>query len=240
MKRPLALVAATCLALVLSGWPAWPRERQPSLRELQQAARAKPQDPTAHYNLGLKYEAAGYPEKAVKAFQKAISLKADYAEAYYELGKVNTDLGNPHQALQALRRAAELKPDSARFRAGLSDEYNRLGMALVQGDRGAEAESLFQEAIKANPQASDAAQSNLGVAYAQGGRWAQATEAFQEATRLNPDNPQAQYNLGLAYHLQGNNVAAYAQYLVLKRLDPVAANALGARISVPKRKSDAK
>lgn len=240
MRRPLALVTVTCLFLVLWGVPAWPRENQPPLRELQQAVRDKPQDPAAHYRLGVKYAESGYLKKAQKAFQQATRLKPDYAEAYYELGKVNGQLGDRQQAVEALKKATGLKSDDAKFKSGLSDAYNRLGLALLEEDRGMEAAAAFREAVRNNPQGSETARLNLGLAYAGEGRMSKAIESFQEVIRQNPSNPQAHYNMGVAYHLLGNNVNAYAEFLILRDLDPVAAGELSSLLTKPHRKSDAK
>ena len=49
---------------------------------------------------------------------------------------------------------------------------------------------------------------NIGVAYLRNGDIAQALNAFMEARNLARSDITATMNLGIAWHLQGNNVAA--------------------------------
>ena len=66
----------------------------PALKELLEAEKLTPNDPTVHYYLGIAYERKGFIDDAVREFQKAIALKPDYSEAINFLGTIYLSRGN--------------------------------------------------------------------------------------------------------------------------------------------------
>ena len=64
------------------------------------------------------------------------------------------------------------------------------------------------------------AHNNLG--YALGGlkRWAEAIEAHRRAVELKSDYSGAIFNLGVAYHWNGDKNRAMEQYKILERMHP--------------------
>ena len=69
------LTILVIMVLSLGASPAAAGQTPPTLRALKQAVVAKPQDPQAHYALGLKYESLGQTKKAIVEYRKSLSLK---------------------------------------------------------------------------------------------------------------------------------------------------------------------
>jgi cytochrome c-type biogenesis protein CcmH/NrfG len=59
----------------------------------------------------------------------------------------------------------------------------------------------------------------LGDAYFFGAHFNEAIDAYRQAARLRPEQPEAYYNLGLAYLELGDRASALAQSRLLKPID---------------------
>jgi tetratricopeptide (TPR) repeat protein len=59
------------------------------------------------YSLGLEYEKAGEPEKALEHLREALARDPLYSAAWKTLGRVLADLGRAEEALQAYRQGIE-------------------------------------------------------------------------------------------------------------------------------------
>jgi tetratricopeptide (TPR) repeat protein len=59
------------------------------------------------YSLGLEYQKAGNPEKALEHLREAVGRDPLYSAAWKALGKVLTDLERPGDALAAYRKGIE-------------------------------------------------------------------------------------------------------------------------------------
>ena len=59
----------------------------------------------------------------------------------------------------------------------------------------------------------------LGDAHYYAGRFNEAIQAYKQAARLRPDQPDAYYNLGLAYLEIGDRESAIAQSRLLEAID---------------------
>ena len=60
----------------------------------------------------------------------------------------------------------------------------------------------------------------MGDAYFFGAHFGEAIDAYRQAARLRPDQPEAYYDLGLAYLEIGDRKSALAQSRLLEPLDP--------------------
>ena len=76
-----------------------------ALKELLDAEKLTPNDPTVHYYLGIAYERKGFVDDAFREFQKAIALKPDYSEANNFLGTIYLTRGNYDEAIVSFNRA---------------------------------------------------------------------------------------------------------------------------------------
>jgi tetratricopeptide (TPR) repeat protein len=223
-----AKIMVMALCLLLAAGPAAARDRAPTLRQLKQAVKANPQDPEAHFNLGLQYEILGKDKEAVKAFKEALKLKPDYPEALNELARLKGGAGNSAQAIKDLQQALKLKPDLRATRNALGGEYNQQGLEFIAQGQWGKAAEAFKEALKANPgsDVGSAARNNLGVALASEGNYAEARDEFRQVLEKDPGNSNAHYNYGASSLAVGNNVDAFREYLILKELDPNSAGEL--------------
>ncbi len=236
MKK--ACVASTILAslMVLAASSGLAQQKQPSLQDLQAVVQREPDNPQAHYMLGLKYEIQGNSQQALQAYQKALSLKADYPEALYRLGELKAVQGDRQGAVTALTKAVKLKPDYREAKTTLGTVYGQQGAAYLQQGNWTAAAASLKEAVALNPK-DDAAFNNLGTALAAQGDYDQAINAFQSAIQANPGNIDAHYNLGSAYLQTGNKQGVLGQYAVLGNLDPALAGQLFEQLSFPRGKS---
>ncbi len=148
----------------------------------------RPDDATAHFQLGYAYSGLQRWEDARSEYSRAIALDAKLVAAQLNLGLVLLDR-EPAAAVEPLRRAAELLPDQAhpRFLLGLAlertgdlkgaiEQYQAaenlsakdyeivfaLGRALLRSLRPGEAEVRFREALAMR---GDSAPARLGLAH---------------------------------------------------------------------------
>ena len=161
----------------------------PTLRELKQAVAAKPQDPQAHYSLGLKYESLGQTKKAIDEYRKSLSLKPDNDKVLYSLGRLMATGGEPDQAIKIIQQAVKLNPKSAEARSLLAAVYNQQAMALMQQGNLDAAREALEAGIQAkgDPAVTEALRNNLGCLYVRENKPDQAVGTWQEVLRQNPD-----------------------------------------------------
>ena len=215
------LTILVIMVLSLGASPAAAVEKPGALRELKQAVAAKPEDPQAHYSLGLKYESLGQTKKAIEEYRKSLSLKPGNVKVLYSLGRLMTSLGEPGQATEIIKQAVKLNPKSAEARSLLAAVYNQQAMAFMQQGNLDAAKDSLEAGIQAKggPAATEALRNNLGCLYVRENKLDQAMGTWQEMLRQNPDVPQAHYNLALLYYTQGDYQAANREFLALKGLD---------------------
>jgi tetratricopeptide (TPR) repeat protein len=215
----LTILVIMVLSLVAS--PAAAGPATPTLRELKQAVAAKPQDPQAHYALGLKYESLGQTKKAIAEYRKSLSLKPDNDKALYSLGRLMATAGEPDQAVKIIQQAVKLTPKSVEARSLLGAVYNQQAIALLQQGNLDAARQALEAGIQAkgNPAVTEALRNNLGCLYVRENNLGQAVGTWQEVLRQNPDAPQAHYNLALIYYTQGDYQAASRELFTLKGID---------------------
>ena len=208
--------------LSLGAAPAAAADKPGALRELKQAVTANPQDPQAHYALGLKFEGLGKTKQAIAEYNKALSLKPDDVKVLYSLGRLMGDTGQVDQAIEIIKKAVKLKPDSAQARSLLAAAYNKQATALMLQGNLDDAKAALQAGLQAKggPEQTQALLNNLGCLYVRGNQREQAIGTFQDVLRQNPDMAQAHYNLALLYYAQGDYQLASQQMYALKGVDP--------------------
>lgn len=187
------------------------------LPAFQKVAELMPNDPEAHFNLGVVLKSSGRPEQAVTSYQRAIKLKSDYAEAHSNLGNTLKDLGRINDAVASYRRALKIKPDSA-------DAHNNLG--TVQKDQGRlnDAVASYRFAIALKPDFA-LAYYNLGNVLIELGQIDPGLSSYRRAIEIKPDFVDALNNLGSALKDQGLYDAALTSYRRVLELRPEFAEA---------------
>ncbi|MGH9709421.1 MAG: tetratricopeptide repeat protein, partial [Candidatus Acidiferrales bacterium] len=91
----------------------------------------KPDDATAHFDLGYVYTAQKEKDKAIAEYRKAIALDPKMAQAYLNLG-ISLLADDAKAAIQPLQKATELNYDYAQG-------HYLLGMAEERASRSADA-----------------------------------------------------------------------------------------------------
>jgi protein O-GlcNAc transferase len=209
------------MVLSLGATSAAAGEKPGALSELKKVVAANPQDPQAHYSLGLKYESLGHTRKAIDEYRKSLSLKPGNDKVLYSLGRLMAAGGEPGEAIGIIRQAVKLNPKSAEARNLLGAVYNQQAMALMQQGNLEAAKQALEAGIQAQGDAAvtEALRNNLGCLYVRENRLDQAVGTWQEVIRQNPDAPQAHYNLALVYYTMGNPQAASRELFALKGID---------------------
>lgn len=80
---------------------------------LLRAVTLRPDDPLAHYRLGLAYARIGWHTAALQQFGTAAQLAPDSAEFRAALGCAYRDVGDTQAAVKELEAAARLAPAAA-------------------------------------------------------------------------------------------------------------------------------
>ncbi len=183
---PLAVPAIVAVAL---GYGAFERNKdyRTGLVIWQDTLAKRPDNPRAHYNLGVALGGVGRMPEAISHFERALQLKPRYADAEINLGVALTCLGRMQEAIAHFDRAVQLKPDYA------DAQYN-LGLALASVGRVQDTIAHFERAVQLKPQDAEA-ECNLGVALSSVGRVREAIAHFERALQLKPDYAEARDNL---------------------------------------------
>jgi predicted O-linked N-acetylglucosamine transferase (SPINDLY family) len=191
-------------------------QRKDALPAFQKVVALMPEDPEAHFNLGVILKGMGQHEKAVASYRKAIQLKPAYAEAHTNLGNTLKDLGQLDAALDSYRRALKIDPDSA-------DAHNNLGTALKDLGLFDEAIASYRKAVALKPDFA-LAYYNLGNAQKELGQ-VDAVASYRKAVAIKPDFADAHNNLGTALKDLGQYDAALVSYRRVVELRPGSAEA---------------
>lgn len=177
-----------------------------------------PNNPRAHYNVGVVLFKAGYVAEAIWQYDQALRIKPDYADAHYNLGGALVRLGRVTEAIEHWEQAVRLKPDYA-------EAHYNLGNGLLQTGKPKEAIGHWEQALRIKPDYAEA-HNDLAVALTRLGRLPEAIEHWEQAVRLKPDYADAHFNLGIALEKAGRVQEAIGHYEQAVRIKPDFAEAL--------------
>ena len=153
--------------------------------------------PNAAYASFIQSFNASGKNNQIRLLQKAVEGFREFPEAHFQLGTLYFQKGDWSNALLHLSQSAREED--------MEYEFMR-GTCYVQ--RGQPAQAIQSLSLVLSASRSFRALNNIGVAYLRNGDIAQALNAFMEARNLARSDITATMNLGIAWHLQGNNVAA--------------------------------
>ena len=166
----------------------------PALKELLEAEKLTPNDPTVHYYLGIAYERKGFVDDAFKEFQKAVALKPDYSEALNFLGTIYLARGSYDEAIVYFNRAL----GNPLYETPSVPLYNMGRAYKAKGDlKGAYAS--FSEAIRKEPNSHlmFALELNLGVLDYQEGSYREAEKHLTRSIERASNVAESHYWLGM-------------------------------------------
>jgi Flp pilus assembly protein TadD len=133
------------------------------------------------------------------------------------LGTVLKQQGAASDAMAEFRAMIKYRPTSA-------EAHLSLGQMLRQAGQTEAAAAAFAEAERLNQKKTDAQGAifavGVGLQKLKAGDVAGAIEKLREAVRLAPDNPQAHYQLALAFQRAGAQAEAKLHFAEAQRLAP--------------------
>jgi len=117
----------------------------------RQALEVEPDNPEAHYRLGLAYSSLGRKKEALDEYQKAVEaykklLREDpkNADAHFNMAEADSRLSNYAEAVAEYKRAVQLKDDDSYM-------YYELGLADSKLAKYKDAVEAFQQAVRLDP-----------------------------------------------------------------------------------------
>jgi len=202
---------------------------EPAVAAIQKEAVSYPKDSRPWMWLGIVRLAQGKPEQAAEALDKAAVLAPHDVDILYHRGRAHLLVSNgsyrrmfeidPHSwrvrqimaqanaeadrhldAITEYQAAIKLAPMQPGLHEELGSEYRNLGKTQ-------EAEEAFVRELEIDP-SNVLAKYKLGVITVEKGDGARGKQLIEEALRRKVDLLHADYNLGRAEMLLGNNVAA--------------------------------
>jgi len=167
------------------------------------ALQSRPDDFSAHTNLGNYLMDRGETESAVRSFETAIKLRPDSTITLVNASIAYSRAGRPADADRVLLEALKIAPDNG------PANFNR-GLLLAEQGHRQDAEAHLRKAL-AVPDTSPAAAFNLCVLIVQDRRQ-EALGLCRQAVKAAPDNEK--YVFTLAYYLaQSGDFAGAARLL---------------------------
>ncbi|GEM_PF-4102826 len=164
-------------------------------------------------NLGFIHRRLGNIDIAEVFFNQALSYEKQLPSAHRHLAHIYFEKQAYNKAIDEYKKAAHILPADAAL------TYN-LGLAYIRSDRILDARTQYQHLI-------DAGQkdfvSRLGVDignyYYENNDLPNAIQMYEQSVSFNPSDPEALYNLALAYQKNGNieNAIAALEHAVTLR-----------------------
>jgi tetratricopeptide (TPR) repeat protein len=158
-----------------------------ALFHFEEVLRLKPDDPDAHFNLGVARAADGKLVEARTHFERALAARPESADAHYNLGLLLMEQDERPTAAEHLAEAIRLEPT-------LAAAHRQLGELALRENRPDEARRHAENAVLAQP--SDAASyTALARVLVRQNEIEAALPLFEQSLRLKPDQPEAANDL---------------------------------------------
>lgn len=155
-------------------------------------------------NLGDALRASGGLAAALDAYRQALAREPTSAWAHRQLGYALYEAQSPGEAVPHLAEASR----------GFPKEYSLflvMGHAALKNEQAPVAQRAYEQAVKLQPQTSDA-HLFLGLALEKQRALSPAIIEYLKAVELAPHNPVPKVHLGNAYRLVGDPARARVQY----------------------------
>jgi len=175
---------------------------QEALREFEVALENDPGMAEAWLGRALVLDSFGRSDEAEKGYRKALSLKPDFSEAHNNLGQLLARRGRNAEAVEQF----DLALTNMYYREPFVARCNK-GQALLAMGRREEGLEQLRACTTQSPRYC-AGQRALGLAQLEAGRTQEAVAALQRYGQLCDKEPDAPYQLGLAYLRTGDVAGA--------------------------------
>jgi tetratricopeptide (TPR) repeat protein len=180
----------------------------------QEGLNANPKSYALHLRLGAAYLSSDRYSDAENVFRQLVAAGDPLPTSYVGLAQVHLRTGRAEEAVSELAAAGK------KLGPNFLISYFQ-GLALDRAARPAEAVSAFEEALRLNPNSSEA-HLGLGKSELAIGHTGQAISELQKSLQINPGNVQAQRLLSQASRRAGNTQAPsrYSQETAEKEPSP--------------------
>lgn len=186
-----------------------------STRASQELAMKAPSSAPAQELLAESYEAQGKWKEAEKEYRSILVQNPNAPGIHFRLGRVLLSQPNPspdvaEEAKHEFQQELQIDPTNA----GADYVLGELARQAQQWD---EAVNRFSRAAKLDASFAEAFL-GLGMSLLAEKKYAEALPALETAVRLEPRNPDAHYNLALAYTRAGRKEDGEKEFAIHKRL----------------------
>ncbi len=164
-----------------------------------------------YVSLAKAYVLLGQYDNALQSCREAIPINPLETRAYCQMSMVYRKMGRMDEAVRAARQGLDIKPDALC--------YDNLGLVYVSLKQFNEAETAFTAAIRLNPEFAEGYNNLAGISMVSG-KWSEAKEYCLKAVNADSKYPNAHVNLGIIYHMLGENEAALQEFYILQRISP--------------------
>ena len=185
----------------------------------QEALTSNPKSYALHLRLGAAYLSSDRYSESESAFRQLVAAGDPLPTSYVGLAQVLLRTGRAEEAVSELAAAGE------KLGPNFLISYFQ-GLALDRAARPTEAISAFQDALRLNPDSSEA-HLGLGKTELQVGQLNEAIAELQRCLQLSPANAQAQHLLSQAYRRAGDTEAALRYSHEPAEKEPAFQNLLG-------------
>lgn len=194
-----------------------------ALRELLEAEKLNPEDPSIQHVLGMALNAKGQYLDALRHYRRALALDPKYTEVHNAMGATYLEMGKWNEAILefdiVLKDLLYMTPFYV---------LNNVGWAYYKKGDLAKAIENYKSALNMKPDFGLALY-NLGLAYRDSKQTEQAIAAFSQVTVLVPTFLDAHFQLGQLYFNAGRDKDAQKSFGEVVRLAPQSENARMAR-----------
>jgi len=185
-----------------------------AIRELYEAEKLNPKDPSTQHALGMALSAKGKYMDALEHYRKALELNPKYTEVHNAMGATYLEMGKWDEAIQefqiVLKDILYLTPFFV---------HSNLGWAYYKkGDLNSAIDN-YKKAIDMKPDFG-LAHYNLGIAYRDRKQPDLALAAFRQVTALVPGLLDGHFQLGKLYFEAGNIAEAKKSFQEVVKLAP--------------------
>jgi tetratricopeptide (TPR) repeat protein len=222
LRRALAVQPrSTDARLLLANFLRETGDLAEALALLQEAIKLKPRDAALHSDLGLAYLSGHRVAEAIGCFERAAALDPEFAIAHFNLACAAEQEGRVTDAIAAYRRAIVLAPKLVEGHSRLGNLLHTLGRreeavacfqgaaaaapnttlgrlnrvkALLEQERGAEAETGLRSIIALDPRCSEAYRL-LGNNLRETGQFDEAAACLSKAVAVDPAQISAYHDL---------------------------------------------
>jgi len=162
-------------------------KQEKSERKCNRILASEPDNPTAHFDLGVIALKRGNVNLAIQRLLRAIDLDPNQPNFYNVLGIAYETCGHVHEGAHCFQKTLNLDPDNA-------EAHNNLGNNFQYQGKWAEAVSHFQKAITLGITLVDT-HIRLGCVLCQQNDPEGAVASFRNALKIDPDHSDAHSNL---------------------------------------------